>query len=174
VARLRHHPRSCFHPRKAATQSFCWRRVALASSCSSSASMSPFGYASLMALSREASKAQFHVALGQPESPCDIRHIPPLLQKLCERLIFFEFVHGRARDVLDQGGFHGVGVAIVCGHGARQQHLLYWHPLLFRHAACCKIASPSGDDLEGGAAGPNQQGLKDTTCADRWQDVGDI
>jgi hypothetical protein len=127
-----------------------------------------------MALSREASKAQFHVALGQPESPCDIRHIPPLLQKLRERLIFFEFVHGRARDVLDQGGFHGVGVAIVCGHGARQQHLLYWHPLLFRHAACCKIASPSGDDLEGGAAGPNQQGLKDTTCADRWQDVGDI
>jgi hypothetical protein len=49
------------------------------------------------ALSREASKAQFHVALGQPESLCDIRHIPPLLQKLCERLIFFEFVHGRAR-----------------------------------------------------------------------------
>jgi hypothetical protein len=103
-------------------------------------------------------EALFDVAFGQAESLRNliIRYIPSLLQELCERLILFKFVHRGARHILDQRGFHGVSVVSICRDRTGEQHVLSWHSLLFGHAASCKIAPPSGDDLKGGAAGPDQ------------------
>ena len=49
------------------------------------------------ALQARQRKALLDVAFGESKRLCDISDVPPLLQELCERLIFFELVHRRTR-----------------------------------------------------------------------------
>jgi hypothetical protein len=119
-------------------------------------------------------EALFDVEFGNTESERDIGDAAPLFEQSREGLVFLQFVHRRARDILDQGSFHRARVVAVHGNRTRHQHLVGRDALFFGNLGGREVTPPSGDDLVTLAVGTNQQRLQDATRADRWQDVGNV